>query len=305
MFINVLTQVIILLILIMIGFILTKNKVLTETGSKNMTDLVLYVVTPCVIIKSFIREFNSSLLKGLLLSFVFAFLAHIMFILISRLLFKNCEEKQKRVFQFGIIFSNCGFMALPLQEALLGDLGVFYGASYVAVFNLFVWSYGVMLMSGDKKYMSPKKLIVSPGIIGLAVGIVIFLFSIPIPDILIKPVSYMAALNTPLPMIIIGYHLANSDFFASLKNKNCLFAIFIKLFVSPLLALAILYLCGVRETMLVSAIICCSAPVAANTTMFASKFGGDTSMSVNLVSVSTVLSLISMPIIITLAQHLA
>ncbi len=305
MFINVLTQVTILLILILIGFILTKNNILTETGTKCMTDIALYLATPCVIIKSFIRKYNSSLLKGLILSFVIAFLAHILFIVLSRLLFKNCKEAQKRVLQFGVIFSNCGFMALPLQQALLGDLGVFYGSSYIAIFNLFTWSYGILLMSGDKKFLSPKKLIVSPGIIGLTVGLLIFLLSIPLPKVITEPITYMASLNTPLPMLIIGFHLANSDLLEGLKNLNCLFAIFTKLFAFPLIALLLMYLCGVRGTLLVSSLICCSAPVAAINTMFSAKFGCDTSFSVSLVSVSTILSLISMPILITLAQYLA
>lgn len=305
MFINVLTQVIILLILILVGFILTKRTIITETGAKSMTDIALYLATPCVIIKSFIRKYDSSLIKGLILSLVIALLSHILFILLSRLLFKSCEEEQKRVLQFGIIFSNCGFMALPLQQALLGDLGVFYGSSYIAVFNLFTWSYGILLMSGDKKYLSPKKLVVSPGIIGLTVGLLIFLFSIPLPKVISEPISYMASLNTPLPMIIIGFHLANSDFLEGLKNLNCIFAIFTRLFAFPLLALIFMYLCGVRGTLLVSSLICCSAPAAAINTMFSAKFSCDTSLSVNLVSVSTVLSLISMPILITLAQYLA
>lgn len=305
MFIDVLSQVTILLILIIVGFILAKSSILTETGTKCMTDIVLYTVTPCVIIKSFIRKYDSSLLKGLIFSFVIAFLAHTLFIFLSKLLFKNCKETQKRVLQFGVIFSNCGYMALPLQQALLGDLGVFYGSSYIAIFNLFTWSYGILLMSGDKKYLSPKKLVVSPGIIGLAVGLIIFLLSIPLPTVITEPISYIASLNTPLPMIIIGYHLANSNFLEGLKNLNCLLAIFTKLFAFPLLALLFMYLCGVRGTLLVSSIICCSAPAAAINTMFSAKFGCDTSLSVNLVSVSTVLSLISMPILITLAQYLA
>lgn len=305
MFINVLTQVVILLILIMIGFVLTKRNILTDEGAKCMTDIVLYIATPCVIIKSFVREFDRSLLKGLIISFIMAIFAHILFIIMSRFMFKKCSEKQKRVLQFAVIFSNSGFMALPLQQALLGDIGVFYGASYVAVFNIFTWSYGILLMSGDKKYLSPKKLIISPGIIGVTVGILIFVLSIPVPKIIIEPISYMAGLNTPVPMVVIGYHLANSNFIEGLKNKNSIIAILSRLFVFPIIALAIMYACGIRGTLLVSSIICCCAPAAAINTMFAAKFGGDTSMSVNLVSVSTILSLISMPIVITLTQYLA
>ena len=305
MFFNVLTQVTILLILILLGVILAKGKVLTEQGVKSMTDTVLLLVTPCVIIKSFIREFNQSVLKSLLISFLIAFLSHLGFILLSHLLIKDNDKAKERVLRFGAIFSNCGFMSIPLQQALLGDNGTFYGSSYIAIFNLFVWSYGIISMSGDKKYLSPKKLIINPGIISVTIGLIIFLFSVPLPKIISEPIYYIASLNTPLPMIIIGYHLSHSNLLDGIKNIKCIFAMSLKLIFYPLLALIVLYLCGIRGDMLVSSIISCSAPAAAITTMFSAKYGADTSLSVNFVSLSTVLSLITMPILISLAQYIA
>ena len=305
MFVNVLTQVIILFILILLGAALTKAKILTENGVKSMTDMVLILVTPCVVIKSFVREFDKSVLKNLLISFLIAFLVHIGFILLSRLFLHSNDGAKQKVLQFGVIFSNCGYMSIPLQQALLGDTGVFYSASFIAIFNLFIWSYGILLMSGDKKYMTPKKLIANPGIIGLAIGLIIFLFSIPVPKIIYEPISYLAALNTPLPMLIIGYHLVHSNLLEGFKNPKALFAIALKLLILPALALVVMYLCGVRGVMLVSLVISCSAPTAAITTMFSSKFGADTSLSVNMVSLSTLLSLITMPILITVSQYFA
>jgi len=305
MFINVLTQVAILLILILLGAILTKAHILTEPGVKSMTDTVLMLVTPCVIIKSFIREFNTSVLKSLLISFLIAFLAHIAFILIAHLVIHDKDKKRERVLRFGAIFSNCGFMSIPLQQALLGEEGVFYCSSYIAIFNLFIWSYGLISMSGDKRFLTPKKMLLSPGIIGLSIGLIIFLFSIPIPKIISEPIYYMASLNTPLPMIIIGYHLMQSNILKGFTDLKEIFAMAIKLLFYPLIALGVLYLCGVRGTMLVSSVISCSAPTAAITTMFSAKYGADTSLSVNMVSLSTVLSLATMPVVITLAQHVA
>ena len=305
MFINVLTQVIILFILIFVGVILAKCKILNDTAVKSMTDFVLMVVTPCVIIKSFIREFEPALLQKLLINVTATVFIHFLFIILSRLLLKSKNLSEQKVLQFGVIFSNCGFMSIPLQQAILGEEGVFLAASYVAIFNLFVWSYGVLLMSGDKKYLAPKKLILNPGVAGVLVGLVIFLLSIPIPKIIAEPISYFAALNTPIPMVIIGYHLANSSILAGVKNIRCLWGIALRLFIFPLTALAILYLFGIRGDMLVSLAISCCAPTAANTTMFATKYGGDTSLSVNMVSLSTLFSLISMPVIVTLAQYIA
>lgn len=305
MFLNVLTQVIILFILIILGVILTKSKILTEKGVSSITDMVLMLVTPCVIIKSFVREFDKSVLKGLLVSFLISFLVHIGLIILSRLLVHSKEEASERVLRFGTIFSNCGYMSIPLQQAILGDIGVFYSASFIAIFNLFIWSYGIITISGDKKYLTAKKMILNPGIIGLFLGLIVFLLQVPMPKLVLEPINYMASLNTPLPMIVIGYHLTKSNMLKGLKSLKCIFAMFLKLVIFPLLALGGMYLCGVRGDMLVSMVISCSAPTAAITTMFAAKFEADTPLSVNLVSLSTILSLATMPCLITLAQYIA
>jgi hypothetical protein len=196
-------------------------------------------------------------------------------------------------------------MSLPLQQAILGDDGVLYGASFIAIFNLIVWSYGITLMSGDRRHISPKKLLLNPGIIGLAVGLLIFLCSLSVPQVIASPISYLAALNTPLPMIIIGYHLAQSDFRKAFYDRACLCAIALRLIVLPLAALGLLYLCGMRGTMLTATVISAAAPTAAITTMFSSKFNQAVELSVNMVSLSTIFSICTIPLIVTLTQAIA
>ena len=301
-FFTVFKQVFILLLLIALGFLLTKRKIFTDAGIKSMTELVLLFVTPCVIIKSFIREYDPATLKYILISFAAAVGIHLLFIIVAHLLFRSKDQRNNCVLRFGVVFTNCGYMSLPLQEAVLGADGVLYGASFIAIFNLIVWSYGITLMSGDKKYISPKKLIFNPGIIGLVVGFFIFIFSVPMPEIISAPIGYLAALNTPLPMLIIGYHLAQSDIKKALTDISCIFAVVVRLVLLPLLAIGSLYLCGLRGNLYVSMVIAACAPTAAITTMFSAKFDRATDLSVNMVSISTILSLITMPLLVTLAQ---
>lgn len=305
MFINVFTQVVILLILIGVGFILTKAKMLTPNGVTSMTDLVLYTVTPCVIVKSFIREFNRNILKQLIFSFALAFLTHLIFILLCKIIFRSGSVDKRRVLRFAAIFSNCGFMSLPLQQAILGDDGVLFCATYIATFNIITWSYGILLISGDKKFVTPKKLILNPGLISVAIGLILFITQLPLPTIISEPVGYLAAVNTPLPMVIIGYHLANSSFQNILGDTSALFTIFLRLVAFPLIILALLFAFNIEKTLAISLVISASAPVAALSTMFAAKFNPKpeiVELSVGVVSFSTVLSIITMPLIITLAQ---
>lgn len=305
MFLTVLSQVCILLIMIMIGFGAGKAGIMTEEGAKCCTDIALTIVTPCVIIKSLVREYSSEIMKSLALAFGLTLLVQVLMIALSTLIFHAKDKKRERVLRFGTIFANAGFMSLPLQQVLLGADGMLYGSAYVVMFNLVVWSYGVFLMSGDKKYISPKKLVTNPGLVGLAAGLIIFVFSIPLPGMISSALDYMAAIYTPLPMLIIGYHLSQTNVLKTLKDKWCIISVFVRLIAYPLAALGALYLLGIRGNLLVSIVISVSAPVAAVTTMFSAKFSGDTPLSVNMVSLSTVLSLGSMPLVITLAQYLA
>jgi predicted permease len=157
---------------------------------------------------------------------------------------------------------------------------------------------------GGKEFITPKKLIINPGLIGFTVALIIFILQIPVPNVIFQPITYMASLNTPLPMIIIGYHLAGSNVLKGIKDLNLLFASFLKLVVLPLITVFGFYLCGLKGTLPMALTICASAPTAAITTMFSTKFSRDTSLSVTMVSLTTLLSIITMPLIVTLAQYL-
>lgn len=306
MFITVFTQVSVLMLMIAVGFIAAKTGIMTEAGAACCTDIALIIATPCVIIKSLMRRFDAAVMKSLLLAIALTLLVQVLMITLGMLLLRSKDLRRQRTLRFGSIFANCGFMSLPLQEVMLGADGTLYGSAYVIMFNLVVWSYGVYLISGDKRYIQPKKLFVNPGIAGLLIGLIIFVFSVPVPRVLSSTVNYLAAIYTPLPMLIIGYHLSKTNVLKAFKDFQCIIAVLLRLIVYPLVSLGVLYILGVRGTLLVSVIISLSAPVAAVTTMFSSKFGGgDTALSVDMVSLSTVLSIITMPAVITLAQLLA
>ena len=198
-------QVLVLFILISVGFGCGKKGVLTEHASKKMTDIVLYVVTPCVMVSAFQREFSFELLGSVLVAALTAAAIMTASILLTRLVIRDKNEARKKVLQFAVIFSNCGFMSLPLQKALLGDDGWFFGSIFVAVFNVFCWTYGLVDMSGDKKQLSIKKLALNPGIIGVTAAVILFICQLRLPVFILDPVTHLANLNTPLPMLIIGF----------------------------------------------------------------------------------------------------
>lgn len=310
-FLTVAQQVLILFILIGVGVACTKTKLLNETVTKGLTDLVLYCVTPCVLIKSFVEiPFSAQKVKELLLSLLIAVLIHVGFILLCYPLIRDADSSRERMLRFCVVFSNAGFMGLPLQEALLGEEGTFFGGAYVAVFNVVVWSFGLLLMSGNRKNLSLKKMFLTPGILGVLIGLILFVLpqlinGFALPAMVFTPIKHLANLNTPVPMIIIGYYLANTDLKASMRDLKSFYVIFLRNIALPLVALGVMYLCGIRGTMLISLTISACAPTAALSTMFAAKYDRYPGTSCNIVSLSTLFSIATMPLIVGLAGMLA
>lgn len=302
-FLTVGQQVLGLFVLVCVGAVCGRKGILTQPAVRGCAEVVLLFATPCVILQSFERENQPELLLGLLFSGLAALAVHGLGIATAHLSFRGGDARE-RVLRFGAVFSNAGYMAIPLQKALLGEEGVFYGAAYVAVFNLVLWSYGVMAMSGDRKTLSPRKLVLNPGVIGLAAGLLLFFTGIRLPAFLEAPVGHLASLNTPLPMLIVGFYLADADLKGAVRDKRLLASMGLRLLAVPLLTLGLLYLCGMRGTLLTACVIAASAPCAAATTMFATRYEKDTRLSVNLVALSTLGSMLTMPLVVGAAQAL-
>lgn len=303
-FLDVGTQVLVLFILIAVGALLTKIGLITEAGSRAMTDVVLYAVTPCVIINAFQREYRPELLGGLLTALLAAFLTLLASVLLAELLYRKKEIDRGVVLKFSVVFSNCGFMALPLQQAVLGEDGVFYGAAYVAMFNIFMWTYGLIAMSRRTEWKAALRAVCNPGIIGTVIGVVLFACSVRLPAVLLSPVQMLAALNTPVPMLVIGYHLVHADLRRVLMDKDAYLAMALRLIVIPLAVMGVMLALRIDAVVTVATVIAVSSPVAAFTTMMATKYGRDTELSAGIVSASALFSLVTMPLVVGLTQYL-
>lgn len=313
-----------LFILISLGFLCQKIKVLTEEANKCIGDLVMYFVTPCVIINAFSatvyeKEELFQVLKNILIVAIIAVLMHFAMIVAVHLIFRTKKEHRRRVMRFAAVFSNAGFIALPLAQALIDTPvsreGSLYAAVYLAVFNIALWTWGLVDMSGEKKAMNWKKILLNPGIIGVVVGLFVFTSplymsfgetaGIRLPGLVLDALSAVSALNLPLPMLIVGFYLGKADLLAAFRDGMSWLCIAIRLLAFPLLLLLVLWVMGIRGNVLTVSVIGASAPVGATATIFAAKFDRDTDLSVRLVSLSTILSMITMPVIIGLTQMIA
>lgn len=301
---QVAVQVLILFILIAVGFICQRTKILNDTTVKGMSDLVVYFITPANIITAFQREFRMDLLKGLGYSCLMAFLTFGIATVIAKLVIREKDEDKRVVLRFASAYPNAGYMGIPLQRALLGDIGVFYCASYVAMFHIYIWTYGVKLLSPSKEKFDFKKLLLSPCIISIFIGLALFFTSTTLPTVLASPIDSLASLATPVPMIIIGYYLAQRTPKEIFGNGWIYVGALIKMVISPIIALGLCMLFNVSGDLAVSCLIACSASSAAMTTMLATKYGRDATLSAGMVSFTTIMAIITMPVFIAIAQLL-
>ena len=310
---TVAAQVGVLFALMAVGAVCRRVRLVDEASAKGIVNVLLLVVTPCLIIDSFQRPFDSSMMHGFFWAFAIAVSAHVAIILFARL-FSRGGDRSRPVLRLAMVFSNAGFMGIPLEQAILGAEGVFYGIVYVVVFNFFMWSWGLYEMKfkvESEKFKvgfrakDLRPMVVNPGTVGIAIGLPLFFASLSLPAILKTPISLLAGLNTPLAMLVIGFYLAGADFRRVVRMPSAYLAAAIRLVAYPLAMVALLFPLRSHfpREMMLALVTAASAPVAAMVSMFASKYGRDVDLSVGLVSGTTLLSIITMPPVIALAME--
>ena len=304
-FLTVGQQVLMLFILIAVGFVLGKCKLLNNAGSLCLSNLMLYAVVPCLVISSFQRPLEAEHLRNFGLTLLLSLVVHIAMIGVTAVVLRRCEPERRGVLSLCAVMANCGFMAFPLQSALYGSIGVFYGSAYMVIFNICTWTYALyMAADGDKSVLKLRTVLLNPTIIALAVAMVLYLGEISVPTLLLTPINYISSLNVPVPMIIIGYHLSQADLKAAMQGKGTISSIVLRLIVSPLLAIGLCLLMGLDAMVSTVVVIAAATPAAAVVTMLVSKFGKNAPLSSSLVSVHTLCSAITIPLMVALTQLL-
>lgn len=300
-FLIVLGQTLSLFIMIAVGFGMYKAKRITDTGAAQMTDLLLYAVTPCVVINAFNRQFDPHTALSIAIFAGVGAVFMTLSIIIGRVVYRKGEENARTVQQFAAAFSNCGFMGIPLAGAVCGEMGTLYASIFVVLFNLFQWTYGFAMMSGEK--LSLRKAFINPCVMGLAAGLPIFLLSVNIPSPVENAVSMLAALNSPLAMIVIGTHLAKADLISTLKDTRCYFASLLRLVLMPAVIMPIIIAIpwlDNHQTITLSVMF--GAPVAASCALFATKFRRDSTLASRLVAMSTLFSMATLPVLVSVVK---
>ena len=302
-FLSVILEVAVILILIVIGYFTVKKGMFTKESLGSITSFLLYIVTPCLLVSSFLSA-EPGKLDGwtMLLAVVLPALSIVISIAVSYLFFRGEPLGRRRVLRFSTVFCNVGFMGIPLVEGIVGSEGVLYGSFFIAVFNIFCWTYGYVMMGGGKVRL--KALLLNPGVIGIVIGLPLYLLDVPVPALFVEPVELISALNTPLAMIVVGGYIAQVKLRAFVSDLAVYKMAVLRLVVAPLLYLALVWLLRPDETLLMSTVIQAATPVAANCVLFAVQYDSDAELASKSVAVSTALSVVTIPLLTVLVQAL-
>ena len=276
------------------GFALAKRGLLTQAAIPQMTNLLLTVVLPCMLVDSMQIERTPALLGSMGYTSLLVAGLYVLYCLLSIPLFRRQNSATGKALRFGTLYGNVGFMGLPLIQLVLGEQAMVYGVINLIVFNLFNWSQGVVLMGG-RRQVSLKQAVLNPGILGTVVALVLFLCGITLPSMVGSAVSFLGSMNTPLAMVIIGAQMASADWRSVFRSPAILLACGLKLVAMPLLTALILYPLHPEPDLYCTLVLLAGVPTASITAMFAQRYGQDVSTSAQLVTVSTLLSILTLP----------
>jgi len=303
-----LSQVFTLFLLIVVGYVVKKQKVVTERIHGEVSNLVLNVCLPAMVIHSMNFAFSPDVLVKSGQLVLAAFVIYSGTILLSYPLTRlmGARGQQRDIFQYVLVFSNVGYMGYPVINAVMGERGVFYTAIYNLAFTVLVWTFGVHLMTrgsaeaGDSHWVAQLKRVVNPNLIALAIGFVLFLFSIELPAPVSATIKMIGDTTTPLSMMFIGFILSDVSIRETVSDPSVYGVSAMRLLLLPLLVFAGFRLLGVTGDLLTVAFISTAMPAAANTAILAAVYGNDYHLGSRTIFISTLLSVVTLPLMILL-----
>lgn len=301
---TLLLQVVIMFLMIAVGFLCNKIGMISPETNRQMSNLLLLVVNPALLIVSFQQDYQEELVHGLLWAVLLAFITHIAGILISTLLIRKREGDDWKIERVASVYSNCGFMSTPLVFALFGTEGVFYLTAYMLVFNLLLWTHGCYTFRKEKIYKNILSAFRSVVVLAVLLGLVLFFLRIKLPGVIYDALDFIGSMNTPLAMLVAGGFIAQTNLRKVVAKPRIYYVSAIRLLIIPLLLIPVFKLMPVSDTVASTMLIASSAPCATAVMMFAVRYRSDELYASEFFGVSTLLSVATMPAILFLYQLL-
>ncbi|MCI9237223.1 MAG: AEC family transporter [Dorea sp.] len=298
-------QIVAMFFTMAVGYVVVKIGLFRESDSKVLSNVVVYICSPCVIIDSFQIEMTQDKVNGLLLAFVISVLVHIFMIgttaLLDRVLHFNAIEKAS------IIYSNCGYLIIPLVRAVLGSEWVFYTTAFIVVQTVLIWTHGIrMLNQGSES--NYKEILLNPNIIAMVIGILLFAMGIRLPSVIGVGVSSFGNMISPASMLVIGMVIGKVNLGWVFTQKRPYLICFIRLIFYPVIAavcLGCLGRMGIHEDaeyILMIVLLATAAPAAAMITQLAQIHNKDVKYASVINVMSVIFCIVTMPLLTMLYE---
>ena len=296
-----LQQTIIMFALMLLGLLLSRRGMINEQGSRDLSNVLLYAVIPCVILRSYMSEFSTEKLRAMGLSALIAVIAFAASIAVAYL---TCGTRH-RIENFAVAFGNAGFIGIPLVTAVFGPEAAFYVVSFSTFANLLQWTYGIVIISGKKETMNLRMVFVNPVFISMVIGIALFVLQPTLPTVVTGTIGYIADGNTVLAMIILGYYLSKVQLRGLFADVRLYLFSALRLLVVPVVTILVfLPFPFARGEITLITLIAAATPIASSTAIFAQKFDQDYRRAVSYVCLSTILSVATLPLVMLFAERL-
>ncbi|MDO4313756.1 MAG: AEC family transporter [Eubacteriales bacterium] len=299
-------QIGILFLVAFIGYMIVKFNILREEDSKVISWLVAFVLSPCVIIKSFQIDFTPEKLKGLALAVAAAVAAQVIYLIGTRLLMKPLHLTP--IERASVIYSNCGNLIVPLVTFVLGEEWVFYTCAYMMVSTVMTWTHLQSLLSGGEDGGNLKKIILNPNIIAIAIGLILFFTGIRIPEVLESTIEGFGGAIGPVSMLVVGMLIGNMDLKWVFTRKRPYLISVLRLVAFPVIA-AVLFAFIVRLKIhpdagyiLLVSLLAASAPAAVMVTQLTQIYNGDARYASVINVMSVIFCIITMPLVVLLFE---
>lgn len=304
MFILIFNQLVKMLFIMLLAFVCFRLHIISQEGNRNFSGLLLTIVNPCLIITVFQTDYDPYMVRGLLISFATAALAHVVGILIAHFLIPEKGHPDFALERFAAVYSNCGFIGIPLINSVLGSKGVFFLTAYITLFNILTWTHGLVLLKGSFSVRCLKEGLLSPIVVCTLLGMLLFFLQIRIPTPLLDSMNYIADMNTPLAMMIAGFSVAQADLKTVFSHLQIYWISLIKLLAMPLATLVFLALFPIDQDIAYMTLIAAACPTATTLTMMAIRLDLNYTYASEIFSFSTVLSLLTIPAVTYIAGFL-
>ena len=288
-----------LLTVMIVGFLIKKKKIINSNQQKGLSELLINVVLPANIIKSFLSDIKitSELFYNCIMMILICTGIQLFSILVFPFFFKKFDEKKSHVMTYGMIVSNSSFIGIPVVEYLFGPLAVVYTSVFQIPIRISMWTAGLSLFTKSMKFSDTfNKVIRHPCIIAVGIGVLMMALRIKLPEILGGALSILSGATTCLSMLIIGMILAeikNNDFF----DFSTLFYSFIRLIGFPVLIKVVLDLFQVNDLLLKISVLMSAMPCGSTCAILAQKYEYDDIFAAKIIFVSSLASVITVPIV--------